>query len=173
MSLRPIITIPDAILRQESVPVERVDDDLRTLVADMFETMYDAPGIGLAAVQIGVLRRVLVIDATRSEEEEPDPIAMINPEILHLGGAAAPYEEGCLSIPDVFAEVERPSEIRVAYTDIDGTRQERDCEGLLATVVQHEIDHLDGKLFIDFLSRLRRDRIIKRFVKAQRSSEEV
>lgn len=171
MALLDIITIPDPLLREASVAIERVDDDTRRLVADMFETMYDAPGIGLAAPQVGILRRVLVIDPARSEDDQPRPIAMINPELLREGETLSSYEEGCLSIPDVFAEVERPAEVRVAYTDLEGNRQELECDGLLATVVQHEIDHLDGRLFIDFLSRLRRDRILKKFVKAKRDAE--
>lgn len=171
MALLDIITIPDPLLREASVAIERVDDDTRRLVADLFETMYDAPGIGLAAPQVGILRRVLVIDPARSEDDQPRPIAMINPELLREGETLSSYEEGCLSIPDVFAEVERPAEVRVAYTDLEGNRQELECDGLLATVVQHEIDHLDGRLFIDFLSRLRRDRILKKFVKAKRDAE--
>ena len=169
MALMDIITIPDPILRQISKPIERVDDDLNRLIDDMFETMYDAPGIGLAGIQVGVDRRLLVIDPTRSDEDEPNPIAMINPEILTLSEEMSTYDEGCLSIPEVFAEVERPAEVRVRYTDRQGKTQELSCDGMMATVVQHEIDHLDGKLFIDFLSRLRRDRIVKKFVKASRN----
>ncbi len=169
MALMDIITIPDPILRKESAPIERVDGDLERLIDDMFETMYDAPGIGLAAIQVGIPRRLLVIDATRDEHAAPNPITMINPEILTLSDEVNTYDEGCLSIPEVFAEVERPAEVRVRYTDRAGNLQELDCDGLLATVVQHEIDHLDGKLFIDFLSRLRRDRIVKKFVKAARN----
>lgn len=170
MALMDIITIPDPILRKVSAPVERIDADLGRLLDDMFETMYAAPGIGLAGIQVGVDRRLLVIDPARSDEDPPNPIAMINPEILKLSNETSVYDEGCLSIPDVYAEVERPSEVRVRYLDRDGNVQELDCDGIVATVVQHEIDHLDGKLFIDFLSRLRRDRIIKKFVKSARNA---
>ncbi len=173
MALLDIITVPDPILRRKSAPVERVDAELKRLIDDMFETMYAAPGIGLAGIQVVVPRRVVVIDVTRDENEPPQPFAMINPEILRLGDETAVYEEGCLSIPEVYAEIERPAGARVRYTDREGEIQEMDCDGILATVVQHEIDHLDGKLFIDFLSRLRRDRIIKKFVKAQRSDAAV
>lgn len=169
MALLDIITIPDPLLRKASDPVERVDADLDRLIDDMFETMYAAPGIGLAGIQVGIARRLLVIDPTRSEDDPPNPIAMINPEIIRMSDETNVYDEGCLSIPDVYAEVERPADVRVRYTDRAGKQQELDCDGLTATVVQHEIDHLDGKLFIDFLSRLRRDRIIKKFVKSARN----
>lgn len=172
MTKRQIITLPDPLLRKPSAPVERVDDELRTLIDDMLETMYDAPGLGLAGVQVAVPRRVLVMDVNYREadeeggEAEKQPIAMINPEILSRSGEMRLHEEGCLSIPDFYAEVERPNKVRVRYIDRDGKEHEEDYEGLLATVVQHEIDHLDGKLFIDYLSRLKRDRVIKKFVKA-------
>ena len=172
MSKRNIITLPDPLLRKLSMPVERVDDELRALIDDMFETMYDAPGIGLAGIQIAVPRRIIVMDANyRNADEEGGeapkvPIAMINPEIVARGDEMRAQEEGCLSIPEFFAEIERPGEITVRYIDPEGNQQERDCEGVLATVVQHEVDHLDGKLFIDYLSRLKRDRVIKKFVKA-------
>ena len=172
MSLREIIKLPDPILRQKALPIERVDDDTRRLAADMLETMYEAPGIGLAAPQIAVSRRLIVMDVARDEEPKR-PVVMINPEILELGGEPRLHEEGCLSIPDIFAEVERPGQCRVRYIDEAGAFQELDCEGLLSTVVQHEIDHLDGVLFIDHLSRLRRERLVKKFLKAQRSSEAV
>ena len=172
MTKRPIITLPDPLLRKPSAPIERVDDELRALIDDMFDTMYDAPGIGLAGVQIAVPRRVIVMDASyRSADEEggeapKEPIAMINPEIVAHGDELRAHEEGCLSIPEFYAEIERPGQITVRYLDAEGNEQERDCEGILATVVQHEVDHLDGKLFIDYLSRLKRDRVIKKFVKA-------
>lgn len=172
MTKRKIITLPDPLLRKPSVPVERVDDDLRTLIDDMLETMYDAPGLGLAGVQVAVSRRVLVLDVNYRDKDEEggegekQPIAMINPEILSSSDEMRVHEEGCLSIPDFYAEIERPSRIRVRYIDREGKQREEDCEGLLATVVQHEIDHLNGKLFIDYLSRLKRDRVIKKFVKA-------
>lgn len=181
MTKREIITLPDSLLRKASVPVERVDDELRTLLDDMLETMYDAPGIGLAGVQVAVPRRVIVMDVAyrhpdeeegeRGEGAEPpertkSPICMINPEILTRSDEMRTHEEGCLSIPDYYAEIERPAEITVQYVDRDGKQQEMVCDDILATVVQHEVDHLDGKLFIDYLSRLKRDRVIKKFVKA-------
>ncbi|MDX2263998.1 MAG: peptide deformylase [Hyphomicrobiales bacterium] len=169
MAIRPIITLPDPVLRKTSQPVEAVDDETRRLIADMFDTMYDAPGIGLAAPQIGVLRRVLVLDDARGEEEKR-PIAMINPEILGYGDESRLHEEGCLSIPDMFAEVERPASVTVRYVDERGLLVERVCEGLLATIVQHEVDHLNGVLFIDHLSRLRRELLIKKFYKTRREA---
>ena len=160
-----IITLPDPLLRQVSGPVERIDDELRRLADDMLETMYAAPGVGLAAVQVGVPRRLIVVDAARDEEEEHRPITMINPRIILLGEDRRIYEEGCLSIPDERVEIERPATLRVRYLDRDGREQEMDADGLLATVIQHEVDHLDGRLIIDFLSRLKRDIIVRRFKK--------
>src|SRR5262245_8717538 len=168
MSKLPIITLPDPLLRAKSQPVERVDDDLRMLIDDMLETMYGAPGVGLAAVQVGIPRRLLVLDVTDKEEEDKHPIAMINPRIIKLGDELVPYEEGCLSIPDVRVEIERPSHLTVAFLDREGREQTLDADGLLATVIQHEIDHLDGRLIIDFLSRLKRDIIVRRFKKQAR-----
>jgi peptide deformylase len=171
MTKREIITLPDPLLRRASALIERVDDELRTLIDDMLETMYDAPGVGLAAVQIAVPRRLIVMDVKyrhRDEEGgevEKEPIAMVNPEILTSGNEMRVHEEGCLSIPDFYAEVERPSNVTVRYLDRDGKEQTRECEDMLATVVQHEVDHLNGKLFIDYISRLKRDRVIKKFVK--------
>ena len=171
MAILPILTVPDPLLRRESESVERVDGALTKLIGDMLETMYLAPGIGLAGVQVGVPRRLLVLDLAK-KDEPPQPMAMINPELLGIiGSGMSTYEEGCLSIPEVYAEVERPASVRVKFLDRDGKSQELICEGLLATVVQHEIDHLDGKLFIDYLSRLRRDRIIKKLVKGKRDNE--
>lgn len=164
MAKLPIIILPDPILRQPSAPVERVDDALNRLIDDMLETMYAAPGVGLAAVQVGVPRRLLVLDVS-DKDEEKQPIAMINPELVSLGGEMRMHEEGCLSIPDVRIEIERPASVTVRYTDRAGARQELTADGLLATAIQHEIDHLDGKLIIDFLTRLKRDIIIRRFRK--------
>jgi peptide deformylase len=162
----PIITLPDPLLRTVSVPIERVDAELNRLIDAMFATMYDAPGIGLAGIQVGIARRLLVIDIVKDETEAPQQIAMINPEIVTVvGDAIRLHEEGCLSIPDIYAELERPNAVQVKYVDRTGKPAELLCEGLLATVVQHELDHLDGKLFIDHLSRLRRDRVIRRFMK--------
>ena len=172
MSLMPILTLPDNRLRLASAPVSAVDGDVRTLLDDMLETMYDAPGIGLAALQVGVAKRVVVVDVAKREGEEKEevknPIFLINPEIVKASDERSVYEEGCLSIPDYYAEVERPARVRMRYLDRSGAMQEMDADGLLATCIQHEIDHLDGVLFIDHLSRLKRDRVIKRFVKDAR-----
>nr|WP_272214116.1 peptide deformylase [Marinicella sp. W31]MDC2876455.1 peptide deformylase [Marinicella sp. W31] len=178
MTTMPLIILPDPLLRKVSEPVERFDDDLKKLAGDMLETMYEAPGIGLAAIQVGVPRRLLVVDVATRDEEEDDsapeqeraknPLVVINPTILTSSDERSVYEEGCLSIPEFFAEVERPASVRVRYTDLDGKEQELEADGLLATCLQHEIDHLDGALFIDYISRLKRDRVIKRFTKAAR-----
>jgi peptide deformylase len=152
--------------------VETIDADVRGFLSDMLETMYAAPGIGLAAVQVGVLRRMVVIDTVRGEEEPKNPLMLINPEILSLGDTVRLHEEGCLSIPEMYAEVERPALVRVRYVDIEGQPREEDFEDLLATVVQHEIDHMNGVLFIDHLSRLKRDLLVKKFYKAQREKAE-
>ena len=174
MAVLPIIKAPDPLLRRVSAPVERVDGDLRKLIDDMFATMYKAPGVGLAAVQVAVPRRVIVMDIVKKDDEEKQPIAMINPEIVEvIGDDVRMYEEGCLSIPDVYAELERPSMVRVRYTDAMGKPAVMVCEGMLATVVQHEIDHINGKLFIDHLSKLKRDIIIKKLVKAARDEEKI
>ncbi len=168
MAKLDIITLPDPKLRQASAPVERVDDELRKLAEDMLETMYEAPGVGLAAVQVGVLRRLIVLD-TAKEDAPPQPLVMINPEIRHLGSETRVYEEGCLSIPDVRIDIERPTELVVGYIDKDGKPQELKTGGLLATAIQHEVDHLNGKLIIDFLSRLKRDMVVRRFKKQAKS----
>ena len=168
MAKLDIVTLPDPILRVVSTPVERVDDDLRRLIDDMFETMYAAPGVGLAAVQVGVPRRLLVLDVGGKEPEDRDPLVMINPEIVRLADGRRIYDEGCLSIPDVKVDIERPDGVTVRFLDRDGRQQERAAEGLLATAVQHEIDHLDGRLIIDFLSRLRREMVIRKMRKIAR-----
>jgi peptide deformylase len=165
MAIRDIIAIPDPRLRVVSEPVDRIDDEIRTLVADMFETMYEAPGIGLAAIQVAVPKRIFTIDLARKDEEKK-PIVLINPEITFTSEDLAVYEEGCLSIPEFYEEVERPARCGVRYLDLEGQTIEMMCEGLLATCVQHEFDHLNGVLFIDYLSRLKRDRVIKKFTKA-------
>jgi peptide deformylase len=167
-SIRPIITLPDPVLRKTTDPVERVDDELRVLMDDMLETMYDAPGVGLAAPQIGILRRLIVMDAARDDEPR-NPIVMVNPEILDRSEEMRVHEEGCLSIPEVTAEVERPAITRVSYLDRAGKPQEAELEGILSTIVQHEIDHLNGVLFIDYLSRLKRDMIVKKLTKQKRA----
>jgi peptide deformylase len=167
MPLRDIITLPDPKLRLISKPIERVDADLNRMIDDMLETMYEAPGIGLAAIQIAEPIRLLVVDAA-AKDAPREPLALINPEILWTSDQRSVYEEGCLSIPEYYEEVERPSSVRVAYVDRDGKPQERLAEGLLATVLQHEIDHLNGVLFIDYLSKLKRDRVVKKFAKIAR-----
>lgn len=169
MALKEIITIPDPVLRENCSPIEDITPELKTLMQDMLETMYDAPGVGLAAPQINIPIRLIVMDAAQKEDDEKEPIIMINPKILSSSDDLSVYEEGCLSIPEYFAEIERPAIVKVGYRDEEGKEQERECEGLLATVVQHEIDHLDGVLFIDYLSKLRRDRVIKKFAKAKKS----
>ena len=172
MAIRPIVEVPDPLLRQISTPVEKVDDEVRALIADMFETMYDAPGIGLAAIQVGVPKRILVIDLQEPAEEggEPvkDPRIFINPEIVQSSEQEVPYTEGCLSVPDQYAEVDRPDRIRARWLDENGKSHEEDIEGLLATCLQHEMDHLEGVLFIDHLSRLRREMILKKLAKLRK-----
>jgi peptide deformylase len=167
MAKLPIIFIPDPILRETALPVERVDDDTRRLLDDMLETMYAAPGIGLAGPQVGVSRRLLVMDPS-GKNEEPEPLALINPEILELGDERQIGEEGCLSIPDIFADVERPAWVHVRYDDRDGKLAERRFEGRPAVILQHEVDHLNGVLFIDHLSKLRRDLLIRKFRKSRK-----
>ena len=167
MAILPIIKLPDPILRQVSAPFAQVDDAVRKLAADMLETMYKAPGVGLAGIQVAVPRRILVLDVS-DKEDEPAPIVMINPEILTLGAELRMHEEGCLSIPDTHVEIDRPSTLRVRFLDRDGRQIEIDADGLLATAIQHEIDHLDGRLIIDFLSKMRRDMVIRKFKKTAR-----
>ena len=198
MTTLNIITLPDPLLRKASLPVERVDDELCRLMDDMAHTMFEAPGIGLAAIQVAVPRRLIVVDANAGcgdDEGEPDskppadkdpaaaiseqtvqqpaprerkPLFMINPEIISLGDDIRSYEEGCLSLPDILVEIERPASLDVRYLDRDGNQQSLHAKGLLATVIQHEIDHLNGKLIIDFLSRLKRDMIVRKFRKRER-----
>ncbi|EJN05223.1 peptide deformylase [Phyllobacterium sp. YR531] len=164
MSIKPLVILPDPLLRQISKPVESFDADLRKFSADMLDTMYDAPGIGLAAIQIGTPLQMLVIDLAK-EDEPKAPQVYINPKVLWSSDERNVYEEGCLSIPDYYAEVERPKQVRVSYLDIDGKAQEVDADGLLATCLQHEIDHLNGVLFIDYISRLKREMVVKKFKK--------
>lgn len=171
MAIRPIIEIPDPRLRLKSAPVEAFDDELRTLVADMFETMYAAPGIGLAAIQVGVPRRVLVIDLQEpGADGEPvrAPRLFINPQVVEASDELSVYNEGCLSVPDLYAEVDRPARIRARWQDLDGAWHEEAMEGLLATCLQHEMDHLEGVVFIDHLSRLKREMLLKKLAKARR-----
>jgi peptide deformylase len=164
MATLPIITLPNPLLRKRSAEVERIDAELGKLADDMLDTMYAAPGVGLAAVQVGVPRRLIVIDAAK-EDDPPAPLILINPEIVARGPDLRLHEEGCLSIPDERVEIERPASLTVRYLDRNGKLQELAAGGLLATVIQHEIDHLNGKLIIDYLSRLKRDIIIRRFKK--------
>jgi peptide deformylase len=168
MAVREIIRLPDKRLRLVSQAVKKVDREIKGLVADMFETMYEAPGIGLAAIQIGVPARVITMDLSKKEEEQ-EPRVFINPEILWRSDETATYEEGCLSIPEFYEEVERPAQVRVKYLDLEGREQVLEAKGLLATCLQHEIDHLNGVLFIDHISRLKRDRVIKKFAKAAKA----
>jgi peptide deformylase len=173
MAIRPIIEAPDPRLRTISKPVEAVDDDLRALIADMFETMYDAPGIGLAAIQVGIPKRLLVIDLQEDEDEEGQPIrhprVFVNPELYDPSEELSVYSEGCLSVPDQYADVERPAVIHARWLDEKGEAHDERLEGLLATCLQHEIDHLEGILFIDHLSRLKRDMLLRKLEKARRA----
>jgi peptide deformylase len=177
MSLLPIIEIPDPLLRKASEPVESLSDDIQRLIADMFETMYKAPGIGLAAVQVAVSKRLLVIDLQEpaSEEEDAEPVrrpyVFINPEIVHSSDARKSYNEGCLSIPDQYAEVERPDIVRATWIDEKGEKREGEFGGLMSVCLQHEVDHLNGVLFIDHLSRLKRDIVVKKVLKARKERE--
>jgi peptide deformylase len=168
MAILPILTLPDPILRKKAREVEKVDAALLKLAGDMLAAMYDAPGIGLAATQVGVLRRLIVMDPARDEAPK-DPLIMINPVILELSDEMRVHEEGCLSIPDFMAEIERPALTRVGYIDVARKPQEAKLEGIWSTLVQHEIDHLNGVLFIDYLSRLKRDMVVKKFTKLKRA----
>ena len=170
MPIKPLIILPDPVLRMVSKPVERVDTALFKLADDMLETMYDAPGIGLAAIQVGEPLRMLVIDLAK-EDEKPAPQLFINPEVIDCSEERSVYEEGCLSIPDYYAEVERPASVRVRHLDRDGKERETRAEGLLATCIQHEVDHLDGVLFIDHISKLKRDMVVRKFRKLARDRQ--
>ncbi len=172
MSIKKIITIPDPLLRKISQPVKSVDKEIKKLAEDMLETMYKAPGIGLAAVQIGILKRVIVIDISKKDEKK-NPLFIINPQLTFKSDELVSYEEGCLSIPSQFAEVKRPNKCNVNYLDIEGNKKEIQAEGLLATCIQHEIDHLNGILFIDYLSKLKKDLIIKKVKKQKKEIDKV
>ena len=171
MARRDIIILPDKRLRLVSEPTKANDPELRALVDDMFETMYEAPGIGLAAIQVGVPKRVIVMDLAKKDDPK-EPMVFINPEVLWRSDEMASYEEGCLSIPEFYEEVERPAKVRVIFRDLAGAAQELEASGLMATCLQHEIDHLNGVLFIDHISKLKRDRVIKKFSKAAKRAEE-
>ena len=170
--LRKILIEPDPILRKKCEPLEKVDIETKKLMDDMLETMYAAPGIGLAAIQVGILKRLVVIDISKAEEKK-NPIFLINPQIIHKSKKTSVYEEGCLSLPGQFAEIERPAECTLKYVDYNGREKELKAEGLLATCVQHEVDHLNGTLFIDYLSKLKKDMIIKKLVKQKKGIERV
>ncbi len=177
MSAMPIIEVPDPLLRQQSQPVESIGEDIQRLIRDMFDTMYAAPGIGLAAIQVAVPKRLLVIDLQEPESEEEDaepvkrPHVFINPEIVNRSDARKLYNEGCLSIPDQYAEIERPDIVRARWIDEHGQSQEGEFGGLMSVCLQHEIDHLNGVLFIDYLSRLKRDMVVKKVLKARKERD--
>jgi len=170
--LRKILTEPDSILRKKCEPLEKVDAETKKLMDDMLETMYAAPGIGLAAIQVGILKRLVVLDISKGEEKK-NPMFLINPKIIHQSKKTSIYEEGCLSLPGQFAEIERPAECILKYIDYNGKEKELKADGLLATCVQHEVDHLNGILFIDYLSKLKKDMIIKKLVKQKKGIERV
>ena len=170
--LKKIIIEPDPILRKKSKPLEKVDDEVRKLMNDMLDTMYYAPGIGLAAIQIGILKRIVVIDISKDKEKK-EPLFLVNPEIISKSSKTSTYEEGCLSLPGQFAEVERPAECVLKYIDYSGKKKELKADGLLATCIQHEVDHLNGVLFIDYLSKLKKDMIIKKLIKHKKEIERV
>jgi peptide deformylase len=175
MALREIIILPDKQLRLVSRPIEKVTAEIRKLADDMLETMYEAPGIGLAAIQVAQPLRLITIDLAKRDENgetNPRPRVFINPEILSSSEELSVYEEGCLSIPEYYEEVERPARVRIRFTDLDGKLHEEDAEGLFATCIQHEIDHLNGVLFVDYLSKLKRDRVLKKFTKAAKRAAE-
>jgi len=172
MAVREIIKLPDKRLRLKSEPIKRIDAGICKLVDDLFETMYDAPGIGLAAIQIAVPKRVVTMDLSKKEEDH-EPQVFINPEVIWKSDETSKYEEGCLSIPEYYEEVERPAKVKVKYLDLEGKAHEIEVSGLLATCLQHEIDHTNGVLFIDHISKLKRDRVIKKFAKAAKTTKKV
>mgnify|MGYP001407743596 FL=1 len=172
MSIKHIITVPDETLKKISEPIEKVGVNEKKLIKDLFETMYQSKGIGLAAVQVGILKRILVIDVS-SKDEKREPLSFINPSIKKISDETSVYEEGCLSIPDTFIEIERPKICEVEYTDINGKIRNMKCDGLLSTCIQHEINHLDGKLIIDHLSKLKRDMIIKKISKSKKNPDRI
>jgi len=172
MSIKPIITVPNEVLKKVSDPIEKVSENEKKLVKDLFETMYHSKGIGLAAVQVGILKRILVIDVS-TKEEKKNPLCFINPVVKKISQETSVYEEGCLSIPDTFIEIERPKICEVEYIDINGKMKNIKCDGLLSTCLQHEINHLDGKLIIDNLTKLKRDIIIKKISKNKKNPDRV
>tara|TARA_E500000331_G_C17198096_1_gene688038 strand:- start:757 stop:1281 length:525 start_codon:yes stop_codon:yes gene_type:complete len=172
MSIKDIITVPDEILKKVSAPIEKVGSNEKKLIQDLFDTMYKSNGIGLAAVQVGILRRILVIDIS-TKDEEKKPLSFINPVIKKVSSETSIYEEGCLSIPDTFIEIERPKICEVEFVDINGKKNNLKCDGLLSTCLQHEINHLEGKLIIDHLSKLKRDLIIKKISKSKKNPDRI
>jgi len=172
MTSRKIIIEPDPILRKKCEPLEHIDESVRKLMNDMLLTMYAAPGIGLAAIQVGVLKRIVVIDISK-EDEKKNPLFLVNPEIISKSKNTSVYEEGCLSLPGQFAEVERPAEVQIKYVNYEGEEKKLEAKGLLATCIQHEIDHLNGILFIDYLSKLKKDMIIKKLIKHKKDIERI
>ena len=172
MALRRILTVPDPMLRQKSIPVEKIDANIKNLMNDMLETMYDAPGIGLAAIQIGIAKRVVVMDVSK-EADKKEPLYFVNPEITWKSSTSTTYEEGCLSIPNQFAKIKRADKCNVKYLDYDGVEKEIKAEGLIATCIQHEIDHLNGILFIDYLSKIKKDMIIKKLKKNKKEFNKI
>ena len=172
MAQRKIIIEPDIILRKKSETLEKVDNEIRSLMDDMLETMYAAPGIGLAAVQVCILKRLIVIDISKDKEKK-NPLFLINPEIVSKSNKTSIYEEGCLSLPGYFAEIERPAECKLEYLDYEGKKSEMNANGLLATCIQHEVDHLNGVLFIDYLSKLKKDMIVKKLVKHKKELNKI
>tara|TARA_B100001564_G_scaffold354716_1_gene365778 strand:- start:382 stop:903 length:522 start_codon:yes stop_codon:yes gene_type:complete len=169
---RKILIEPDPILRKKSRPLEKVDDEIRKLMKDMLNVMYEAPGIGLAAVQVGILKRIVVIDVSKDEKKR-DPLFLVNPEIVHRSKMMSTYEEGCLSLPNHFAEIARPAECKINYIDFNGKKKELKADGILATCIQHEVDHLNGVLFIDYLSKLKKDMIIKKLIKHKKTIKRI
>ena len=172
MSQKKIVIEPDPILRKKSESLEKVDDEIRELLDDMLETMYAAPGIGLAAVQVGILKRIIVIDISKDKEKKT-PLFLINPKIISRSKKTSVYEEGCLSLPGHFAEIERPAECQIKFVDYNGKEKELIANGLLATCIQHEVDHLNGVLFIDYLSKLKKDMIVKKLIKHKKELNKV
>ena len=172
MAVKKLITVPDEILRKKSQPIEKVGQDEKKLIKDLFETMYHHKGIGLAAIQVGIPKRIIVLDVLQKDEQK-NPLCFINPIIKNLSDEKSKYEEGCLSIPDTFIEIERPKKCLVEYIDIDGKKKNMECDDLLSTCIQHEVNHLDGKLIIDFLSKLKKDLIIKKLSKTKQNTDRI
>ena len=172
MTIKKLITVPDELLRKKSQNIEKVSTDEKKLIKDLFETMYHHKGIGLAAIQVGIPKKIIVLDVLQKDEKN-NPLCFINPVIKNLSNEKSKYEEGCLSIPNTFIEIERPKTCLVEYVDIDGKKKNMKCDGLLSTCIQHEINHLDGKLIIDFLSKLKKDLIIKKLSKTKQNTDRI